>query len=153
MSRHVIRTQKNNKLRMEDWEGEEHIKLSTEHSGKSQLTLGHMVDSTRQKRGEGFELRTSGYGAIRAGKGMLISAYDQPSAGGMQLDMQVARAELAEAVQMMRGLEEAAQAAQAHANEVDKQRELLAQRLDKLQKAVILLCAPDGSRKRRSWRR
>jgi type VI secretion system secreted protein VgrG len=53
MSRHVIRTQSNNKLRMEDWKDEEHIKLSTEHSGKSQLNLGHLVDGNRQKRGEG----------------------------------------------------------------------------------------------------
>jgi len=144
MSRNVIRTQSNNKLRMEDWKGEEHIKLSTEHSGKSQLNLGHLVDDKRQNRGSGYELRTSGYGAIRAGKGMLISAYDQPLARGMQLDMQAVRAELAEAVRMMRGLDQAAQAAQAYANEVDKQRDFLAQRLDKLQKAVILLGAPDG---------
>ncbi|OUL78805.1 hypothetical protein CA602_30875 [Paraburkholderia hospita] len=41
LSRNVIRTQSNNKLRMEDWEGQEGIKLSTEHSGKSQLNLGH----------------------------------------------------------------------------------------------------------------
>jgi type VI secretion system secreted protein VgrG len=57
---------------MEDWKGEEHVKLSTEHSGKSQLNLGHMVDDKRQNRGSGYELRTSGYGAIRAGKGMLF---------------------------------------------------------------------------------
>jgi type VI secretion system secreted protein VgrG len=62
----------------------------------------------------------------------------------MQLDMQAVRAELAEAVQRMRGLDQAAQAAQAYANEVDKQRDFLVQRLDKLQKAVILLGAPDG---------
>jgi type VI secretion system secreted protein VgrG len=34
LSRNVIRTQKNNKLRMEDWSGQEGIKLSTDHSGK-----------------------------------------------------------------------------------------------------------------------
>ncbi len=53
MSRNVIRTQSNNKIRMEDWEGEEHVKISTEHSGKSQLTLGHMVDGQRKKTGCG----------------------------------------------------------------------------------------------------
>ncbi|HEU0096213.1 MAG TPA: type VI secretion system tip protein VgrG, partial [Rhizomicrobium sp.] len=36
-SRNVLRTPSNNKLRMEDERGQEHIKLSTEHSGKSQL--------------------------------------------------------------------------------------------------------------------
>ncbi|WP_407935863.1 type VI secretion system Vgr family protein [Cupriavidus necator] len=56
---------------MEDWEGEEHVKFSTEHSGKSQLTLGHIVSGKRKKRGEGFELRTDAQGAVRAGGGLL----------------------------------------------------------------------------------
>ncbi|NYS43176.1 type VI secretion system tip protein VgrG, partial [Pseudomonas syringae pv. actinidiae] len=64
-TRNVLRTPANNKLRMEDLRGQEHIKLSTEHSGKSQLNLGHLVDAQKQKRGEGFELRTDGWGAIR----------------------------------------------------------------------------------------
>ncbi len=77
-TRNVIRTQSNNKLRFEDWKGYEGVKLSTEHSGKSQLNLGCLVDRKKQKRGEGFELRTSGWGAIRGGKGLFISADDQP---------------------------------------------------------------------------
>ncbi|KFE51516.1 type VI secretion system Vgr family protein, partial [Pseudomonas syringae] len=59
-TRNVLRTSANNKLRMEDLRGSEHIKLSTEHSGKSQLNLGHLVDAKKEKRGEGFELRTDG---------------------------------------------------------------------------------------------
>lgn len=58
--RNVLRTPSNNKIRLEDNRGQEHIKVSTEHSGKSQLNLGHLVDAQRQKRGEGFELRTDG---------------------------------------------------------------------------------------------
>ncbi|WP_249719022.1 type VI secretion system Vgr family protein, partial [Proteus faecis] len=65
-TRNVIRTPANNKLRMEDKRGEEHIKISTEYGGKSQLNLGHIVDANRDKRGEGFELRTDSWGAIRA---------------------------------------------------------------------------------------
>ncbi|EAU4678563.1 type VI secretion system tip protein VgrG [Salmonella enterica subsp. diarizonae] len=42
-TRNVLRTPANNKLRMEDRRGEEHIKLATEY-GKSQLNSGHMVD-------------------------------------------------------------------------------------------------------------
>ncbi len=49
-SRNVIRTQRNNKLRMEDKEGEEHIKLATEY-GKTQLNLGHLVDSAGAAKG------------------------------------------------------------------------------------------------------
>ncbi len=84
LSRNVIRTQSNNKLRFEDWEGQEGVKLSTDFARKSQLNLGCLVDGKRQTRGEGFELRTSGWGAIRGGKGLFLSADDQPSAKGPQ---------------------------------------------------------------------
>src|ERR1700710_826057 len=144
MSRHVIRTQSNNKLRMEDWKDEEHIKLSTEHSGKSQLNLGHLVDGKRQKRGEGYELRTSGYGAIRAGKGMFTTADDQPSASGKQLDMTAAEGLLEQALQQMQALAEAAKAAQAIAADYDKQKALLNDTLKGLKKAGILVSAPAG---------
>lgn len=43
-TRNVLRTPANNKLRMEDRRGEEHIKLATEY-GKTQLNSGHLVDS------------------------------------------------------------------------------------------------------------
>jgi type VI secretion system secreted protein VgrG len=83
-TRNVLRTPANNKLRMEDRRGEEHVKLSTEYSGKSQLNLGHLVDAEKKKRGEGFELRTDGHGAIRAGAGLFISADKQAKAQGRQ---------------------------------------------------------------------
>jgi type VI secretion system secreted protein VgrG len=144
MSRNVIRTQSNNKIRMEDWENEQHIKISTEHSGKSQLSLGHMVDSKRQKRGEGYELRTSGYGAIRAGKGMFITAYDQPAATGKQLEMGPTDALLEQALQQMQALAEAANAAQAIAADYEKQKTLLDGTLKALKQAGILASAPAG---------
>ncbi|MFL9919660.1 type VI secretion system Vgr family protein [Paraburkholderia fungorum] len=144
LSRNVIRTQANNKLRMEDWQGQESIKLSTEHSGKSQLNLGYLVDSRRQKRGEGFELRTSGAGAIRGGNGLFISADDQPDASGKQLDMQAAEALLNEALQQAQMLADAAQVARAHAAEVDKQRSLLNDTLKELKQAGVLVSAPAG---------
>jgi len=144
LSRNVIRTQSNNKVRMEDWEGEEHVKISTEHSGKSQLTLGHMVDSKRQKRGEGFELRTSGHGAIRGGKGILISADDQPHARGPQLEMVSTLTHLRQALAQVQALAEAAKAAQAIVAEYDKQRAFLDNTLDQLKKAGVLISAPDG---------
>ncbi|ENZ8945073.1 type VI secretion system Vgr family protein [Enterobacter hormaechei] len=56
-TRNVLRTPANNKLRMEDKRGEEHIKLATEY-GKTQLSSGHLVDSQGQCRGRGAELRT-----------------------------------------------------------------------------------------------
>lgn len=85
--RNVLRTPSGNKFRLEDERGREHIKLSTEFGGKSQLSLGHLVDSTRQPRGEGFEVRTDLHGAIRAAKGLLITADPQPKAQGDVLEM------------------------------------------------------------------
>jgi type VI secretion system secreted protein VgrG len=97
-TRNVIRTPANNKLRMEDKRGEEHVKLSTEYGGKTQLNLGHNVDAQRALRGEGFE-RYRPMGAIRAGKGIFISADRQELAGGLQLDMHEAVANLQAALQ------------------------------------------------------
>lgn len=144
LSRNVIRTQSDNKLQMEDWAGEEHVKLSTEHSGKSQLTLGHMVNGRREKRGEGFELRTSGWGAIRGGKGLFISADDQPRAQGQQLDMAAADTSLQQAMEVMRSLNDSANAAKAWLAEVDQQRALIEEKLVGLKKPVIVASAPEG---------
>ncbi len=144
LSRNVIRTQSDNKLQMEDWAGEEHVKLSTEHSGKSQLTLGHMVNGQREKRGEGFELRTSGWGAIRGGKGLFVSADDQPRAQGQQLDMAAADASLQQAMEVMRNLNDSANAAKAWLADVDRQCALIEEKLVGLKKPVIVASAPEG---------
>ncbi|WP_058960825.1 type VI secretion system Vgr family protein [Type-E symbiont of Plautia stali] len=85
--RNVLRTPANNKLRFEDRRGYEHAKLSTEFGGKSQLSLGHIVDNARNKRGEGFELRTDSTGTLRAGKGLFLTADAQTTATGQVLEM------------------------------------------------------------------
>jgi len=141
LSRNVIRTQSNNKLRFEDWEGQEGIKLSTEYAGKSQLNLGCLVDGKRKTRGEGFELRTSGYGAIRAGKGLLLSTDDQPKAGGAQLDIEKAMKRLGDAQARMEGLAQAAQIAQADAADAKAMQEVLQTQIKDLQQAIMLLSA------------
>ncbi|PLD20867.1 type VI secretion system tip protein VgrG [Klebsiella quasipneumoniae subsp. similipneumoniae] len=88
--RNVLRTPANNKIRLDDERGKEHIKVSTEYGGKSQLNLGHLVDAEKQQRGEGFELRTDSWGAIRAQKGIFISADGQAQAQGQVLAMESA---------------------------------------------------------------
>lgn len=88
--RNVLRTPANNKIRLDDERGKEHIKVSTEYGGKSQLNLGHLVDAEKQPRGEGFELRTDSWGAIRAQKGIFISADGQAQAQGQVLAMEPA---------------------------------------------------------------
>ena len=141
--RNVLRTPANNKLRMDDTRGEEHIKLSTEHGGKSQLNLGHLVDDKRAKRGEGFELRTDAWGAIRGGKGILISADQQPIAQGQVLNMSEALAQLNNALHIVSTLAKSAEVSGALAADVERQRELR-QALTHLKEAGLVASAPAG---------
>jgi type VI secretion system secreted protein VgrG len=141
LSRNVIRTQSNNKLRMEDWAGQESIKLSTEHSGKSQLNLGYLVDQKLEYRGEGFELRTSGYGAIRGGRGLFFTSIDRPGASSTQLDMKEALQQLGAAQSQMQQLAQAAQTAQADAADAKAMNDVLQKQIKDLQQAVMLLSA------------
>ena len=85
-TRNIWRTAGDNKFRLEDKRQEEHFKLATPF-GKTQLNGGHVVDSEREPRGTGFELRTDEYGALRAGRGMFLTADAQPAAQGKMLDM------------------------------------------------------------------
>ncbi len=142
-TRNVVRTPANNKLRMEDRDGQEHIKLATEY-GKSQLNLGHLVDVQRQKRGEGFELRTDEWGALRAGKGILISANSQGKAAGAQLDMQNATSQLEAALRQAEALKQASEQAKAELAEIQEQRRLMQESLAELKQAAVLLSAPAG---------
>ena len=143
--RNVLRTPANNKLRLDDERGKEHIKLSTEYGGKTQLNLGHLVDSQKQKRGEGFELRTDDWGAIRAGKGIFISADGQPKAGGKVLEMGAAIDLLNTAGEQMQAISNDAQKANAAPSDIQKQLNMLKQDLNELKTAVLLMSAPKGS--------
>ncbi|HBW1846681.1 TPA: type VI secretion system tip protein VgrG [Klebsiella quasipneumoniae subsp. quasipneumoniae] len=142
--RNVLRTPANNKIRLDDERGKEHIKVSTEYGGKSQLNLGHLVSSDRQPRGEGFELRTDSWGAIRAQKGIFISADGQAQAQGQALDMEPALARLSAALLEMESLAASALQAQALAADVSRQQNLLKQKIEQLHGEVILGSAPNG---------
>ncbi|MNH78505.1 Phage-related baseplate assembly protein [compost metagenome] len=142
--RNVLRTPANNKIRLDDSRDQEHIKVSTEYGGKSQLNLGHLVDAEKQKRGEGFELRTDSWGAIRAQKGLFITADGQAKAQGLQREMQSALKELDAAREVTSGLRHAAQAAQAELADLEKQTALMNQTLSDLKQQALLLSAPSG---------
>ncbi|PKH22397.1 type VI secretion system tip protein VgrG [Enterobacterales bacterium CwR94] len=142
--RNVLRTPANNKIRLDDSRGQEHIKVSTEYGGKSQLNLGHLVDSEKQKRGEGFELRTDSWGAIRAQKGLFISADGQTKAQGQALEMASAVSNLGDAREQMTSISDDAQKATANPADLQAQIKLLEQQLTDLKKSVLLLSAPDG---------
>lgn len=142
--RNVLRTPANNKIRLDDERGREHIKVSTEYGGKSQLNLGHLVDSEKQRRGEGFELRTDERGAIRAQKGIFISADGQPQAQGQVLEMGAAVSNLGDAREQMTSISDDARKATANPADLQAQIKLLEQQLTELRKSVLLLSAPDG---------
>jgi type VI secretion system secreted protein VgrG len=141
--RNVIRTPANNKLRMDDKRGQEHIKLATEY-GKTQLNIGHLVDENKEKRGEGIELRTDEWGAIRAGKGLYLTSEEQTQAGGMQLQMDNAVKELTQACEMVKRLNALAEAAEAELADLQTQKQLLEQSLEELKQPGILSYAAAG---------
>ncbi|HDC4279746.1 TPA: type VI secretion system tip protein VgrG [Enterobacter cloacae] len=141
--RNVLRTPANNKIRLDDERGKEHIKVSTEYGGKSQLNLGHLVDSEKQQRGEGFELRTDSWGAIRAQKGIFISADGQAKAQGQVLEMDPTVSLLKGALSQ---ITEWGTIAQIHHNfspDADSLREFV-NGASNLKEAALLMAAPKG---------
>lgn len=142
-TRNVVRTAGLNKLRMEDKRGEEHVKLSTEYGGKTQLNLGHNVDASRTLRGEGAELRTDKWVAVRGGAGVFISADKQPSASDKMLSMKEAVAQLENALSIARSLSDAAESALAYPADIQSQK-MLTDALTELVQPGMVLNAPQG---------
>ena len=142
-TRNVWRTPANNKLRMEDKRGEEHIKLATEY-GKTQLNMGHLVNGQREKRGAGFELRTDEYGAVRAAKGLFLTADEQAKAQGPVLEMAPAINQINQANSQMQALNSAAEAAGALICDINTQINFVTDKIKDLQSSVLLGSAPQG---------
>ena len=86
-----------NQLRFDDTPEQISAQLQSSHAA-SQLNLGNLShpkeSESSEGRGEGFELRTDQWGAIRAGKGLLISTYRQDSAAGNHLDASRAKEQI-----------------------------------------------------------
>lgn len=78
-----------NQLRFDDTGGQISAQLSSEHA-RSELNLGFLTQPREQgvgqPRGAGAELTTDAQLALRAGKGMLLSAWARLGSGGKQLD-------------------------------------------------------------------
>ena len=142
-TRNVLRTPANNKLRLEDKRQEEHIKLATEF-GKTQLNIGHLVDFHREKRGTGFELRTDEFGAVRAARGVYLTADAQAKGQGQVLEMNPAVSLITQANSEMQALNSAAEQAKALTCDIQTQNNLIQNRLKDLQAAVVLASAPQG---------
>ncbi|WP_130804037.1 type VI secretion system Vgr family protein [Acinetobacter ihumii] len=80
-----------NQLRFDDTTGQISTQLHSSH-GASQLNLGNLSHPKQQEssqgRGEGFELRTDQWGALRAGEGLYMTTHQQQQAQGQHLDAQ-----------------------------------------------------------------
>ncbi|SOY53467.1 type VI secretion system Vgr family protein [Cupriavidus taiwanensis] len=80
---------RHNHLLMDDTQGQIQAQLSSDHQA-SQLNLGYLTGvpdhaGRKDRRGEGFDLRTDGQGAIRGAKGLFLTAEGQVGAVGGHL--------------------------------------------------------------------
>lgn len=100
-----------NQLRFDDTTGQISAQLQSSHAA-SQLNLGnlsHPKDKAESDgRGEGFELRTDQWGAVRAGSGLLISTHKQDQAQGVHLDANEAKQQIEGGLNNAKALSEVA---------------------------------------------
>ncbi|MBP0607890.1 MULTISPECIES: type VI secretion system Vgr family protein [Burkholderia] len=141
MSRNEIRTQSGNTFWMDDWDNQEGIELGTQHSGRSQLHLGHMVDRALNQRGAGAELRTSGHAVARGGAGVMVTAYDRPGGAGKQLDMAETIAQLKDMLALAESLAKSAEASKASPADTQAQK-AIGDGLDELKRPGAVVTAP-----------
>ncbi|MCU4399294.1 type VI secretion system Vgr family protein [Acinetobacter pittii] len=100
-----------NQLRFDDTTGQISAQLQSSHAA-SQLNLGnlsHPKDKAESEgRGEGFELRTDQWGAVRAGSGLLISTHKQDQAQGVHLEAAEAKHQIEGSLNNAKALSEVA---------------------------------------------
>ncbi|HFE8209808.1 type VI secretion system tip protein VgrG [Acinetobacter baumannii] len=138
-------------LRFDDTPGQISTQLQSSH-GASQLNMGklsHPKDKAESEdRGEGFELRTDQWGALRAGQGLLVSTHKQDNAKGEHLDAEVAKKQLEGSQTNSKALSDIAK--NQKTDEIESIEQLkdfasqIQQQIAKFEKALLLLSSPDG---------
>lgn len=83
--------ERHNTFLQDDTQGQIQTQIGSDHEG-TMLSMGYIVrvpdhGGRREKRGEGFELRTDGWGALRGGSGLLLTAEVRPSAVSYHKDV------------------------------------------------------------------
>ncbi|MEB6479303.1 type VI secretion system Vgr family protein [Acinetobacter vivianii] len=140
-----------NQLRFDDTTGQISAQLQSSHAA-SQLNLGKLshpkATAESEDRGEGFELRTDQWGAVRAGEGLLVSTHKQDQAQGEHLDAQPAKQQLEGNQSNAKALSEVAKNQQTDEIEsVDQLKEFAEQIQEKIaqfKKSLLLLNSPAG---------
>ncbi|WP_226478086.1 type VI secretion system tip protein VgrG [Pseudomonas sp. MWU16-30323] len=116
-----------NELRIDDTTAQISAALMSDHE-HSALHLGYLTHPRHygggRPRGEGFELRTDGHGALRAAKGLLLTAEAQLKAGAGQLERQQVIEVLQTALTLARQLGAAAEDAQGITQDSQPQKSL-----------------------------
>ncbi|MFK4048976.1 type VI secretion system Vgr family protein [Acinetobacter venetianus] len=140
-----------NQLRFDDTTGQISTQLQSSHAA-TQLNLGNLshpkIQETSNGRGEGFELRTDAWGAVRAGKGMLISTYAQEQAIADHLEVQSVKQQLQASQGNAKALSEVAKNQQT--DEIESLEQLkefaagIEEKIAKFNKAMLLLSSPNG---------
>ena len=146
-----------NQLRFDDTTGQISTQLQSSYAA-TQLNLGNLSHPKQQEksdgRGEGFELRTDAWGAVRAGKGMLISTYAQEQAVADHLEAAQAHSLLSDGYKQMKMLSEVA--TKQHTDTLNLMRYLSILNLDShvdtqqsipskiFKQALMLLASPNG---------
>uniref|UniRef100_UPI002583AB4F DUF2345 domain-containing protein n=1 Tax=uncultured Acinetobacter sp. TaxID=165433 RepID=UPI002583AB4F len=148
-----------NQLRFDDTNNQISSQLHSSH-GATQLNLGNLSHpketETSEGRGEGFELRTDQWGAVRAGQGLLVSTYAQDSASGNHLDVSETQSQLESSLNNTKALSEVAKHQQTDplenlehlksfivALEKDQSDEAKSQ-ADAFKQALMLLASPNS---------
>jgi type VI secretion system secreted protein VgrG len=103
-----------NQLVLDDSTGQNRVHLYST-SADSHLHLGYLIQQTYNTRGSylgtGFDLKSTAYGAIRAGQGLYVSTY--PATAGQPLDVRAATAQLVSAESVMEAMSDASTTHQA----------------------------------------
>ncbi|WP_335956336.1 type VI secretion system Vgr family protein [Acinetobacter bereziniae] len=140
-----------NQLRFDDTTNQISSQLHSSH-GASQLNLGklsHPKDKAESDdRGEGFELRTDHWGAVRAGQGLLISTYAQDQAKGDHLESEIVKKQLESSQTNSKALSDIAKNQKTDEIESIEQlkefKEQLEQKIAIFKKSLLLLSSQDG---------
>lgn len=144
-----------NQLRLDDTTGQISAQLQSSHAA-SQLNLGNLShpkeSATSEDRGEGFELRTDQWGAVRAGSGLLITTHKQDQAQGVHLDANNAKQQIEGGLNNAKALSEVAKNQQTDPLEVLENLKTFLEQIEQQDKekaavfkqAIMVLSAPNS---------
>ena len=140
-----------NQLRFDDTTGQISSQLQSSH-GATQLNLGNLSHpketAESEGRGEGFELRTDQWGAVRAGDGLLFSTHKQDSAKGTHLDVHEGRSQLEGNFNNAKTLSSIAKNQKTDEIESFEQLKVFFEQIERdigtFKKAIMLLSAPNS---------